>query len=200
MDIWGRIYRDQWEGDPRPHVVERNDGREEEFESAAHYFEAPRLPAEDEELRRLSGPALDIAAGPGSYAIYLQNHGLTVVAIDASPLAVKIAGMRGCLDARVMDLRELDFEAGSFASIVSMGNSFGALQDPASLPTYMAELRRLVRDDGVLVTSTIDPLHTGGPPTLAVPFVVGEVSGVVGARGLSRGADGLVQPVAHDAG
>lgn len=166
-DIWGRIYRDQWEGAPHPHVIERNDGREDTFESAAHYFEAPRLPAEDEALRRLAGPVLDVAAGPGSYAIYLQNHSLSVVAIDASPLAVKIAGMRGCLDARVMDLRKLDLEPGTFQSIVSMGNSFGAHQDPTSLAAYMQELRRLVVDGGVLVTSTIDPLDTEDPGHLA---------------------------------
>lgn len=167
MDIWGRIYRDQWEGDEHPHVVERDDGREERFDSAAHYFEAPRLPAEHEALSRLAGPVLDVAAGPGSFAVYLQNHGLSVTAVDASPLAVKIAGMRGCLDARVMDLRDLDFDAGSFASIVMMGNSFGAHQDPDSLPGFLAGLRRLVSGDGALVTSTIDPLDTDDPGHLA---------------------------------
>lgn len=166
-DIWGRIYRDQWEGAPHPHVIERNDGRQDTFESASHYFEAPRLPAEREELGRLTGPVLDVAAGPGSYAIHLQNRGLSVVAIDASPLAVKIAGMRGCLDARVMDIRKLDLDPGTFGSIVSMGNSFGAHQDPASLPIYMEELRRLVDGDGVLVTSTIDPLDTDDPGHMA---------------------------------
>ncbi len=167
MDIWGRIYRDQWEGAPHPHVIERNDGREDTFESAGHYFEAPRFPAEEEELGRLTGLVLDVAAGPGSYAIHLQNLGLSVVAIDASPLAVKIAGMRGCLDARMMDLRRLDFDPGSFASIVSMGNSFGAHQDPDSLPTYLERLRGLVKRDGVLVASTIDPLDTDDPGHLA---------------------------------
>lgn len=167
MDIWGRIYRDQWEGAPHPHVIERNDGREDTFDTAAHYFEAPRFPAEKEAFARLSGPVLDVAAGPGSYAIYLQNHDLSVVAIDASPLAVRIAGMRGCLDARVMDLRDLTFEPGSFGSIVSMGNSFGAHQDPDSLPAYMKRLRGLVEDGGALVTSTIDPLDTDDPGHLA---------------------------------
>lgn len=167
MDIWGRIYRDQWEGAPHPHLIERNDGREDTFETAAHYFKAPRFSAEEEAFGHLTGPVLDVAAGPGSYAIYLQNHNLSVVAIDASPLAVKIAGMRGCLDARVMDLRKLDFEAGSFGSVVSMGNSFGAHQDPDSLPAYLEGLRRLVVSDGVLVTSTIDPLATDDPGHLA---------------------------------
>ena len=166
-DVWGRIYRDQWEGAAHTHVVERNDGREETFESAGHYFEAPRFPAEEEELGRLSGPILDVAAGSGSYAIHLQNLGHSVVAIDASPLAVRIAGMRGCLDARVMDLRKLDFDPGTFGSIVSMGNTFGAHQDPESLPSYMKRLRRLVESDGVLVTSTIDPLDTDDAGHLA---------------------------------
>ena len=163
MDIWGRIYRDHWERDPHPHVIERDDGREDRFESAAHYFEAPRSRAEAEAFRGLAGPALDVAAGPGSYAIYLQNHGLTVTAVDSSPLAVKIAGMRGCLDARVMDLRALDFDPASFESIVCMGNTFGAHQNPETLPVYLAKMRWLAADGATLVTSTIDPLDTDDP-------------------------------------
>lgn len=160
MDIWGRIYRDHWERDPHPHVVERDDGRRDEFESAAHYFEAPRSEAEAEALRRLSGPVLDVAAGPGSYAIYLQNHALSVTAIDASPRAIRIAGMRGCLDPRVMDFRELEFDDAIFESIIVMGNTFGAYQTPDSLPGFLGTLRHLISDRGTLITSTVDPLDT----------------------------------------
>lgn len=167
MDIWGSIYRDHWERDPHPHVIERDDGRIERFESAAHYFEAPRFPAESAELARLGGPVLDVGAGPGSYAIHLQNHALTVTAIDTSARAVKIAGMRGCLDARVMDLRHLDFPAASFESIVVMGNTFGLHHDNHSLPVFLEELRRVTRDGGTLLTATIDPLDTVEPEHLA---------------------------------
>lgn len=157
------MYRDHWERDPHPHVVERDDGRRDKIDSAARYFEAPRSAAEKEALRRLAGPVLDVAAGPGSYAVHLQNHGLTVTAIDTSPGAVKIAGMRGCLDARVMDLRDLEFDDGSFESIIVMGNTFGAYQNPETLPAYLAALRRLVSDRATLVTSTLDPLDTEDP-------------------------------------
>lgn len=167
MDIWGSIYRDHWERDPHPHAIERDDGRIERFESAAPYFEAPRVAAEAAELTRLGGPVLDIGCGPGSYAAYLQNHALTVTAIDASPRAVRIAGMRGCLDARVMDLRNLDFPEASFESVIVMGNTFGVHQDEESLPGFMAELRRVVRDGGTLLTTTIDPLDTEEPAHLA---------------------------------
>lgn len=166
MDIWGRIYRDHWEGDPHPHVVERDDGREESFASAESYFRAPRLRAEQRAFAGLEGPVLDVGAGPGSYALYLQNHGLTVTAIDASPGAVKIAGTRGCLDARVMDLRELDLDRESFASIVVMGNTFGVHQTPETLGPHLARLRWLVRDGGTLLTASIDPLDTDDPSHL----------------------------------
>ena len=166
MDVWGRIYRDHWERDPHPHRIERDDGKLHEIESAAAYFEAPRLAIEEEELRRLGGPVLDVGGGPGSYAIYLQNHGLTVTTIDSSRLAMKIAGQRGCLDARVMDLRDLDFDAASFESIVVMGNTFGVHQGPDTLGPHMAKLRWLTRDRGTLVTATVDPLDTEDPDHL----------------------------------
>lgn len=160
MDIWGSIFRDHWERDPHPHAIERDDGRIERFESAAHYFDAPREPAEAAELTRLGGPVLDVASGPGSYAAYLQNHALTVTAIDASPRAIRIAGMRGCLDARVMDLQSLEFPEASFESVIVMGNTFGVHQDEESLPGFMAKLRRVTRKGGTLLTTTIDPLDT----------------------------------------
>jgi SAM-dependent methyltransferase len=162
-DVWGRIYRDQWEGDPHPHLVERDDGHEHWIDDAALYFTAPRLEAEERAFRGLVGPALDLGCGPGSYAAYLQNHGLTVTAVDSSPLAVKIAGMQGCLDSRVMDLRQLDLDDGTFASIVVMGNTFGAYMTPETLPAHMEQLRKLVPDGGVLLTTTVDPLDTDEP-------------------------------------
>lgn len=167
MDIWGRIYRDHWEGDPHPHVIERDDGHRHVIEDASGYFTAPRLEAETRAFRGLEGPVLDVACGPGSYAVYLQNHGLTVTAVDNSPGAVRIAGTRGCLDARVMDLRDLDLEDGAYASIVVLGNTFGAYMSPETLPAHLARLRRVVRDGGVLVTSTVDPLDTDDPAHLA---------------------------------
>lgn len=130
MDLWGEIFRDHWEGRETPHEVERDDGRRETFESAAPYFEAPRSDAERELLDRLSGPILELGAGPGSYSLYLQGRGLEVTATDASPGALEVCRLRGCEDARVLDLRSPDLEPDAYRAILVMGNTLGAHQTP----------------------------------------------------------------------
>lgn len=76
MDIWGGIYADHWAGRPEPHFIERDDGLVETFPSAETYFRAPRSEGERELLDLLEGPVLDLGAGAGSYALYLQGRGL----------------------------------------------------------------------------------------------------------------------------
>ena len=84
MDIWGKIYQDHLAGRVGPYEVERDDGRVQTFASAASYFDVPRSDGERELLDLLEGPVLDLAAGPGSYALYLQGRGLNVTVADIS--------------------------------------------------------------------------------------------------------------------
>jgi len=79
-DVRGQIYRDHWGGILAPHVIERDDGREHKFDSAAGDFQAPRSEAERDLLGALKGPVLDLGSGPGSYALSLESLGLKVTA------------------------------------------------------------------------------------------------------------------------
>ncbi len=158
-DVWGQIYRDHWAGIVEPHVIERDDGREHEFESAAAYFEAPRSDPEREFLDVLRGPVLDLGAGPGSYTLYLEARGLEVTATDASPGAVEVCLARGCRAAHVLDLRSVTLEPSVLGSIIVMGNTLGAQQTPESLPTLLSSLRRGVNSGGLDPLDTEDPRH-----------------------------------------
>jgi len=121
MDVWGRIFRDHWVGHVEPHFIERDDGREETFESAAIYFEAPRSEAEKELLGRLDGPVLDLGAGGGSYTVYLQNQGLQVTAADSSPLAVEVCRRQSPFPSYYPFCAEvLDRMVGCFASWLTL--------------------------------------------------------------------------------
>ncbi len=162
-DVWGQIYRDHWAGIVEPHVIERDDGREHEFESAAAYFEAPRSDPEREFLDVLRGPVLDLGAGPGSYTLYLEARGLEVTATDASPGAVEVCLARGCRAAHVLDLRSVTLEPSVLGSIIVMGNTLGAQQTPESLPTLLSSLRRGVNSGGQLLAQMLDPLDTEDP-------------------------------------
>lgn len=159
-EVWGPIFLDYLAGESVPHFVERDDGRKEASDSAAHYFEAPRLDAERDLLSRIQGPVLDLGAGAGSYALYLQSLGLEVTAADSSSIAVEVCRRRGCRHAEVMDLRDLDLHPASFASVIIMGNTLGAHQTPESLPVLLRALRAGVRQDGHLLVSSVEPLHT----------------------------------------
>lgn len=162
-EVWGPIFRDHLRGESAPHYVERDDGRWDASETADHYFEAPRLEAERELLGRIEGPVLDLGAGAGSYALYLQSLGMDVVAADASPAAVEVCRTRGCRRTEVMDLRALELPAASFQSIIIMGNTLGAHQTPESLPGLMRALRAGVDAGGHLLVTTLEPLDTEDP-------------------------------------
>jgi ubiquinone/menaquinone biosynthesis C-methylase UbiE len=159
-DVWGRIYSDYWDGRVLPHVIERDDGRVETFASAAHYFEVPRGDGESACLRSLREPVLDLAAGPGSYSLYLLSRGLEVTTADYSPGALELCRTRGCTNVVRMDLRALDLAPDSFRSVIVMGNTLGLHQTPETIPALLTSLRAAVGPHGQLLFSMIDPLDT----------------------------------------
>ena len=160
MDVWGAIFRDQWNGIAARHEIERDDGRVEVLESAANYFQAPRNAAEQTLMERLQGPVLDLAAGAGSYTLYLQSTGVRVTAADFSAGARDVCRARGCHDVVAMDLRDVRIESAAFRSIIIMGNTLGAHQTPNTLPGFLRSLRRGVTKGGHLLFTMIDPLDT----------------------------------------
>jgi SAM-dependent methyltransferase len=160
LDIWGRIYLDHWRGDPHPHVFVRDDGNRGTVGSAAGYFVAPRGAVDREVLGELTGRVLDLGCGPGSYALFLQERGCEVVAVDSSPGAIKVCRERGCRDARVAAMDDVDAALGCFDAIVCMGNTFGIDQTPERLPDRLERMRRILSPGGRLVLALLDPLAT----------------------------------------
>jgi SAM-dependent methyltransferase len=166
MDIWGRLYRDHYEGHIHPYAIERDDGLEHRIESAEAYFKAPRSEVERQLLDALDGVVLDLGAGAGSYALYLQARGLDVTAIDQSEGAIEVCRHRGCRDARVMDIRSLELERARYSAIMVMGNTLGIHQTPETLPALLRTLAHAARPEARLLCVTLDPLDTVDPDHL----------------------------------
>jgi SAM-dependent methyltransferase len=103
------------------------------------------------------GPVADLGCGPGHVARHLHDLGREVIGIDLSPGMVETARRASPgPDYRVGDLLALDLPDGSlggaivFYAIVHLA--------PADLARPFAELRRVLRPDGLALVS----FHAGG--------------------------------------
>jgi SAM-dependent methyltransferase len=91
---------------------------------------------------------LEIGAGSGHSAAFFAREGLSVAAIDLSPLNVERCVAKG-LDARVADFADLPFPDESFDAIWSMSCFMHA--PDAELTKAITEMDRVLISDGIAV-------------------------------------------------
>lgn len=72
------------------------------------FKEMPKL--EQKALQLAKGKVLDVGCGAGSHALYLQENGLDVKAIDISPKAVETCLLRGIKNVELIDILDLKEE------------------------------------------------------------------------------------------
>lgn len=163
-DLWGRIMRDYHLGRPALYGFRYDSGEVSDGHSPEVYFADPDrfFDWEAELLEDLSGPVLDVGAGPGRIALHLQRQGLQVVAIESSPMTARIARERGVRDVRVGRWEALERvlrsgESG-FASVLLMGHNFGLAGTLAGLERLLRALHGRARSGAALVGTSLDPL------------------------------------------
>jgi SAM-dependent methyltransferase len=73
------------------------------------------------------GRILDVGCAAGRHSLYLQERGHDVLAIDNSPLAIRVCKKRGVQRAKVLRVTQLSRKLGSFDTILMFGNNFGLM-------------------------------------------------------------------------
>ena len=68
------------------------------------------------------GPVLDLGAGAGRAALYLQDRGIEVTAVDSSPGAVEVCRLRGVRDVCLADLSDAPDDRRWGAVLLLCGN------------------------------------------------------------------------------
>lgn len=166
-DLFGRVLVDAFEGRSSEYYLRRDDNFLDR-DSSLRYFRAwEGMPAHHRcLLNHARGRVLDVGAGAGQHALALQQRGLAVTAIDASPLAVEVCRARGLRDARVMDALALDLSPGSYETILLMGNNLGIGGTPEGLSHLLAQLRMAVVPGGQLLAEFTDYSTTRSPEHL----------------------------------
>jgi len=96
-DVFGRALLDWAMGATSPEVLEREDGFTQVGAGPDVYLSDFKgwPTAERKSIRYLHGRVLDVGCGAGRVALELQNRGVEIVGLDASPLAAKAALIRG---------------------------------------------------------------------------------------------------------
>lgn len=116
---------------------------------------------------------LDCAAGIGTQLLGLAPHGHQVAGTDLSPGALRRARLeanRSGLPAplAVADMRRLPYAPACFDVVICADNAIAHLLDDGDLARALAEMRRVLRPDGLLVLTLrdYDRLSVERPPVL----------------------------------
>lgn len=167
-DAYGHEIWNCYKGVSNYEIVEREDGLID-IGSALPYFQAhENWPIHEREaILQARGSVLDIGCGAGRVALYLQGRGQRVLAIDNSPLAVKVTKLRGVKAARVLSIDEIKTLRTRFGTIVLYGNNFGLLGGIRKARSLLAAMRAITRSDGLIIASAADPYATRDPVHLA---------------------------------
>ena len=89
---------------------------------------------------------LEVGAGHGRDSKFFQENSLEVTCIDLSPEMVKLCQQKG-LNARVMDMVDLDFPDNSFHAVYSLNSLLHIPKE--ELPTVLQNIRRVLKANGL---------------------------------------------------
>ncbi|PQA95127.1 SAM-dependent methyltransferase [Chryseobacterium shigense] len=113
---------------------------------------------EQKALELAQGRVLDIGAGAGSHALYLQNErNLDVLALDISPKSTEVCKLRGIKKAVCENM--LDFSADPFDTILLLMNGTGVFESLEKIDPYLNKLHALVNDGGQILIDSTDILY-----------------------------------------
>ncbi|SHN05217.1 Methyltransferase domain-containing protein [Chryseobacterium carnipullorum] len=113
---------------------------------------------EQKALELAQGRVLDIGAGAGSHALYLQNEkDLDVLALDISPKSIEVCKLRGIKKAVCVNM--LDFSADPFDTVLLLMNGTGVFESLEKIDTYLKKLHTLVNEGGQILIDSTDILY-----------------------------------------
>lgn len=105
-------------------------------------------------LKNATGTVLDVGCGAGSHALYLQEKGIDVTAIDISEGAVTVAKQRGVK--KVFQLELLALKEKKFDTILLLMNGTGIFGILQHVPLYLQHLKNLLTHNGQILIDSSD--------------------------------------------
>ncbi len=162
QDAYGREIHDHYHGKGGYEIVERDDGYVDVSSGPEMYFTTHKDwgPHLRKAVAYAHGRVLDVGCGAGRHSLYFQDKGLDVLGIDVSPLAIKVAKLRGLKRARVLAVTKVSKRLGKFDTIVMFGNNFGLFGGARRAKWLLARYRAITNDGARIIVESANPYAT----------------------------------------
>ncbi len=119
------------------------------------FSEMPLL--EQKALQLVKGNVLDIGCGAGSHALWLQNNGVNVTAIDSSKGAIEVSKKRGVSKTVLKPLLEYHVNTSEkFDTILLLMNGTGIFETLNKVSRYLKHLKTLLNPNGQILIDSSD--------------------------------------------
>ncbi|MFW9963746.1 MAG: class I SAM-dependent methyltransferase [Candidatus Sifarchaeia archaeon] len=153
--------RDAADGISGEYTVERDDGRVETLQVSYYikpFSEWDEL--ERQAIKHAKGRILDIGCGVGRVSLYLQGLGHEVVGIDLAPGAIEACKALGLIESYVMSVNNIEFNDGTFDTVVLYGNNFGIAGGEKEVLSMLRTLYRITSSEAIILAGSADALNT----------------------------------------
>ncbi|MCU4175022.1 class I SAM-dependent methyltransferase [Carboxylicivirga sp. N1Y90] len=156
-DPFGKAALDYLSGKKDNQILVKSDIAEDDFIPVNYLFRSfHQMPdIEQKALMLCKGRVLDIGAGVGSHALYLQNKGLAVDCIDTSIGCKQAALQRGVKNYVTSDFFEFESE-NKYDTLLLMMNGIGLAKTIDELPTFFAQVKKLLASGGQIILDSSD--------------------------------------------
>jgi SAM-dependent methyltransferase len=115
-------------------------------------------PLEKKALEMAQGKVLDIGCGTGCHSLYLQNQrNLSVVGLDSSPAAIRVATERGLL--QTVNQSIFDFKGDTFDTLLLLMNGPGICGSLDRLQLFLEKLQKLLNPGGQILLDSSDLIY-----------------------------------------
>ncbi|MGB3776184.1 MAG: class I SAM-dependent methyltransferase [Leeuwenhoekiella sp.] len=154
-DVFGAALLDFYNGKENIEITVHSSLTEDDTIPVSYLFRdyngMPKL--ERLALEKAKGKILDIGACSGSHALYLQEKGLDITALDSSPGAIEVCKKRGLVKTVCEDI--LNYDNDHFDTLILMMNGTGIFETIGRSGTYLRKLHKMLNSGGqVLIDAT----------------------------------------------
>ncbi|MEJ5266270.1 MAG: methyltransferase domain-containing protein [Bacteroidales bacterium] len=155
-DIYGQCCLDYLNGDKTAKILVHSNIAETDELPASYLFRPyEEMPFHEKKaLRLVRGNILDVGACAGSHALYLQDLGYDVTALDASAGCCEVMQKRGVKNIVCSEI--LEYSEKTFDTILLLMNGIGISGTLANLPCLLDHLKTLLKTGGKIIFDSSD--------------------------------------------